>query len=288
MSDDAIKASGAPIATQCCHQNGGASCLWNTQVYPYTIGPMQMSSVLWYQGEQNANCGGPTQVAGGVYNLMYKVMVKDWRAKFEQPELSFGGCLLAAWKSNDVSSFPLLRLAQANLTTELNHTFIISTLDRGDPNTGAVHSPYKQDVGMRAAWGIAAVTPSLQLANAPYLGPTYSSSRAVSLQPEPADLEAADGSVSASVGVLVTFAAAGLYAAAPIVNSSVVCPPKIPSSNCESFAVLSAPDCVWRAAVAHALAPTDAGASNTIVIKPLNWTTGAGLTIAATRGKTTV
>lgn len=27
----------------------------NTQVYPYTIGPTQLTGVLWYQGEQNAN-----------------------------------------------------------------------------------------------------------------------------------------------------------------------------------------------------------------------------------------
>jgi len=49
MSQDAIKLSDAPVATQCCGQNGGASCLWNTQVHPYTLGPMQLSSVIWYQ-----------------------------------------------------------------------------------------------------------------------------------------------------------------------------------------------------------------------------------------------
>jgi hypothetical protein len=70
---------------------------------------------------------------------MYTTMVADWREKFQQPELAFGGCLLAAWQSGDVTSFPLLRLAQVNLTTQLEHTFLISTIDRGDPNSGAVH-----------------------------------------------------------------------------------------------------------------------------------------------------
>jgi hypothetical protein len=28
----------------------------------YTLGPMQFSAAIFYQGEQNANCGGPTQV----------------------------------------------------------------------------------------------------------------------------------------------------------------------------------------------------------------------------------
>lgn len=43
-----------------------------------------------YQGEQNANCGGPTQTAGAVYSTMLQTMVKDWREKFEQPDLLFG------------------------------------------------------------------------------------------------------------------------------------------------------------------------------------------------------
>ena len=129
MSADAIKASDAPVATQCCGQDGGPSCLWNTQIYPcvprscrardcplslraanqhlqsrhrasapvtqpvlaelarhnarrararaarrrrrrYTLGPTQLFGVLWYQGEQNANCGGPTQTGGAVYSTM--------------------------------------------------------------------------------------------------------------------------------------------------------------------------------------------------------------------------
>ena len=62
MGADAIARSHAPVATQCCGQNGCASCLFNTQIFPYTLGPMQFSAALFYQGEQNANCGGPTQV----------------------------------------------------------------------------------------------------------------------------------------------------------------------------------------------------------------------------------
>jgi hypothetical protein len=141
------------------------------------------------------------------------------------------------------------------------------------------YSPYKQDVGMRAAWGIAAVTPSLHMASAPYLGPTYYSAKAITL---------ANGGGAA---VEITFADAGLYAAAPVVNSSVVCPPKIKPASCESFAVLSAPDCVWHPAEAQPpttdyttdQAMEHTTGSNTIVLKPSNWS--AGLTIAGTRGE---
>ena len=33
---------------------GQDSCLYNSQIAPYTLGPMQFKLVLWYQGESNA------------------------------------------------------------------------------------------------------------------------------------------------------------------------------------------------------------------------------------------
>jgi sialate O-acetylesterase len=60
MSSDALSRvhGKAPPGSQCCGENGVDSCLWNTQIFPYTLaGSMKFSSILWYQGEQNANCG---------------------------------------------------------------------------------------------------------------------------------------------------------------------------------------------------------------------------------------
>ena len=261
MSADAIAASNAPIATQCCGQNGPASCLWNTQIHPYTLGPMEFTAVLWYQGEQNANCGGPTQVVGGVYSTMLQTMVFDWRAKFKQPHLAFGVVLLAAWKSGDLTSFPLLRVAQANISHHANHTFLISAIDQGDPLFGSVHSPYKQAVGSRAAAGVLAV--ALNYTNVTDLGPQYTRATAVA--------DSGDGVV-----VVVTFAATG---GPLVINSSVACPGSIPNSSCEAFAVLSAPDCVWRVAEAI-LRP--AGAPFSVGLRPSKWF--KNLTAVATRG----
>jgi len=244
MSSEAIQQSDAPIATQCCGQNGGASCLWNTQVHPYTLGPMQFTAVLWYQGEQNANCGGPTQVADGVYSLMLQTLVRDWRLRFAQPSLVFGLVLLAAWQhSSDVTSFPLLRLAQANATNFLDATFLVSALDQGDPHGGSVHSPYKQEVGRRAALGIQGMALRQPVS---YSGPRYR------------------GTVSAPDGTLaVSFSTGG---GALTLNSAATCP--FDGSNCEAFAVLSAPDCVWRVANA-----TLQGARNDmLLLRPRNWT----------------
>eukprot|EP01079_Euglenida_sp_SAG-EU17-18_P007384 gene7384-1319_t len=229
MSGQATAASNAPEATQCCGQNGGASCLWNTQV------------------------------AGGAYNRMLQTMVADWRARFQQPGLAWGEITLAAWKNpKDYTSFPLLRLAQANLTSLVPSAFLVSSIDCGDPRTGAVHSPYKQAVGQRAAWGLAAV--SLGHLDVPYLGPSYASSKIA---------QSADGTVQ------VSFAAAGLYGKPLVINRTSTCP--WPSAmDCEAFAVLSSPDCIWHEATAETM--TDSG----INLQPTNWT--QGLVPVATRG----
>ena len=233
MSESAIKSSNAPVATQCCGQacqNGGASCLYNGQIEPYTLGPTQFTSVLWYQGEQNANCGGPTQTAGAVYSTMLHALVRDWRTQLQQPALPFGSCVLAPWKSTkDNSSFAQMRLAQLNLTAHVESTFDISTLDSGNPAGGAVHSKYKQAVGHRAALGMASffadITPTK-----PYKPPAYSSA-------------------AASKSGAVTVTLSGLYGQPPRLDGSVSCPPAIGAAQCAGFEVLSS-SCVWHTATA--------------------------------------
>ena len=59
----------------------------------------------------------------------------------------------------------------------VHRTFTISTLDGGNPASGAVHSPYKQAVGMRAAQGLLA-NASGTVAALPFMPPQYSSSSA--------------------------------------------------------------------------------------------------------------
>ena len=82
--------------------------------------------------------------------------------------------LLAPWKdSHDLASFAQLRLAQANLSAHVSKTFTVSTLD-GGAKTGAVHSPYKQAPGRRAALGLAAGADPA--APQQFLTPAYASS----------------------------------------------------------------------------------------------------------------
>lgn len=117
-------------------------------------------------------------------------------------------------------------------------------VNAGNPANGAVHSPYKQAVGRRAAQGLLA-NASGTVSALPFMSPQYLSSA-----------EGADGSIT------VKLAEAGLYGASPVLNDTVTCPPAIGSENCESFAVLG-PDCVWHNATATI---TD---STTLLIKPV-------------------
>ena len=94
---------------------------------------------------------------------------------FQQPEVLFGSALLAPWKKDaDRTSFAELRIAEANLTAHVPNTFTISTLDSGNPKSGAVHSPYKQAVGKRAAQGLLAKS-SGSVEAQPFMPPQYTS-----------------------------------------------------------------------------------------------------------------
>lgn len=223
----------APPGSACCNYGGFDSCLWDAQVFPYTLGPTQLSGVLWYQGEQNAGCGGVPQI--DYYNCALPAMIADWRSKFQQPELVFGVVLLAAWQA-DTPYFPELRLASLAAAMTVPNVFPISALDRGDPAGGPVHSPFKQDVGARAAAGLSALVYG---ADTPYLGPRYAS---------------ASVSVTAEVAMVeVTFTAN--TSAALTLNTSVACPTTIAASSCEAFAIQTA-DCIWHSNVTARLDAT--------------------------------
>lgn len=121
-------------------------------------------------------------------------------------------------------------LAQAAVASTDPAAFFVSTLDGGDPVHFAIHSPYKEAAGARAAVGLRAV--ALGDATAAYLGPRAASATA-SVGP--------GGAPTASI----VFEPAGLYGAPLALNTSVACPAGLGLAYCESFAVLTS-DCAWR------------------------------------------
>lgn len=203
----------------CCNYGGNASCLFNAQVAPYTIGPTRVSSFAWYQGEQNAGCGGPPQIP--YYECALPALIADWRALFDSPNAPFGVFLLAAWSAT-TDSFPLIRLVQVEVSHSVPNTYVSSTLDQGTPG-GPVHSIYKQIPGFRASLAISNLVYGRSVE---YKGPAAITAVAPS-SPISADATAA---VQFSLPLV-------LSAPAP------TCP--LAAAACEGFAVQLAPACTW-------------------------------------------
>lgn len=99
-SPDAIEQCSSVYApgTDCCGWGGYDSCLYYSQIAPYTIGPTQFKQVLWLQGEQNAGCGGDPQME--YYSCALTALISDWRTKLQQKDLPFGAVLLAPWQTS--------------------------------------------------------------------------------------------------------------------------------------------------------------------------------------------
>jgi sialate O-acetylesterase len=52
-SAEAIGSCDTPPGSACCSYGGSNSCLYDSQIAPYTLGPTALSGYLYYQGEQN-------------------------------------------------------------------------------------------------------------------------------------------------------------------------------------------------------------------------------------------
>ena len=85
-----------------------SSELWGAMISPYTVGPMVVSGIAWYQGEQNVD--GPASAES--YSCTFPALVSSWRAAFRPtaPDtLYFGfvqisGFCCAAYDTCDVNS----------------------------------------------------------------------------------------------------------------------------------------------------------------------------------------
>ncbi|HVT82759.1 MAG TPA: sialate O-acetylesterase [Phycisphaerae bacterium] len=146
-------ANGDPADDQ--HQ---PTVLYNCMIAP--ILPYTLKGVLWYQGES---------IAKGVdtYPLVQETLIKDWRTRWNNPDMPFYIVQLAALNNN--SNRPEVREAQATIL-KIPHAGMAVTTDIGDRTN--VHPKNKQDVGDRLA--------RIALANAygreiEFSGPLYDS-----------------------------------------------------------------------------------------------------------------
>lgn len=121
--------------------NEGTLC-YNAMIAPLIKLPIK--GVLWYQGESNAGRAFD-------YRKSFKILIKDWREKW-QSEFPFYWVQLSSYgpfnDSNTGSPWAELREAQS-MALSLTNTGEAVTIDVGNPKD--IHPTNKQDVGLRLA-----------------------------------------------------------------------------------------------------------------------------------------
>lgn len=113
-------------------------------IHPFTVGPTSLKSVIWFQGESNAN--NATR-----YACTQPAMIASWRDYFKNPAAFFGFVELEPWlgMGPSLAAFRTAQLAALRLP---NVGYAIAT-DIGDPlgPFGSVHPRNKKVVGARLA-----------------------------------------------------------------------------------------------------------------------------------------
>lgn len=119
------------------------SILYNAMIAPITYLPLK--GVIWYQGESNAG-------RGVEYKTLFPAMIRDWRDKFNSPQLPFYFVQLANFGPIDISGqnndWSELRESQ-EAALQLPHTGMATAIDLGEELD--IHPQNKQEVGKRLA-----------------------------------------------------------------------------------------------------------------------------------------
>ncbi len=129
--------------------------LYNAMIAPWT--EYTIRGAIWYQGESNAG-------AYQDYMTLFPLLIQDWRARWNNPELAFIFVQLAAFEKHQPkepqaadfwekrqpvdSAWPKLREVQT-ATLNLPYTGMAVTIDIGDAFD--IHPADKQTVGFRLA-----------------------------------------------------------------------------------------------------------------------------------------
>lgn len=144
--------------------NSLPTLLYNGMIAPLI--PFPIKGAIWYQGESNA--GQAYQ-----YRTHFKLLIKDWRAKWNIGDFPFLFVQLANYMAPvdqpAESAWAELREAQ-DLTLSLPNTGMASAIDIGEADD--IHPRNKQDVGYRLALEALKLTYGKELVST---GPRYES-----------------------------------------------------------------------------------------------------------------
>jgi sialate O-acetylesterase len=157
-ADDAPPANDEEAKARKQGAHNRPSALFNgmtSAVIPYGI-----RGVIWYQGESNAG-------EANKYAELSKLMIADWRKRWDEGDFPFLLVQLAAWEPGG-ESWPYLREAQTD-TLEAPNTGMAVAIDIG--NLKDIHPRNKQEVGRRLALAARAVAYGEDVAHS---GPTFS------------------------------------------------------------------------------------------------------------------
>eukprot|EP00937_MAST-01D_sp_MAST-1D-sp2_P006052 g6052.t1 len=113
-------------------------------IHPYTVGPMALSGITWFQGEANTR----DALSAELYGCLFPQMITSWRRRLQSPRLFFAFAQLSTWCAQDVFSLPAMRDAQM-AAAALPQVGWATDADRGD--TCNIHPGWKQDIGRRLA-----------------------------------------------------------------------------------------------------------------------------------------
>lgn len=123
------------------HPNKVHTSLYNGMIHPIVNLPVK--GVIWYQGESNA-------YEGMLYRTLFPNMIRNWREKWNQPDLPFLFVQLANYteeaKEPGPSNWARLREAQL-MSLSVPNTAMTVAIDVGEAKD--IHPKNKQDVGYR-------------------------------------------------------------------------------------------------------------------------------------------
>lgn len=142
FADTVKKFQAIPTATKLTNPNK-PTLLFNGMINPFL--PVAIKGVIWYQGESNNS-------RAYQYRELFPLMIKDWRTKFNRPNLPFLFVQLANFQAVNPqpadATWAELREAQT-MALSLPNTGMALAIDIGE--AGDIHPKNKQDVGKRLA-----------------------------------------------------------------------------------------------------------------------------------------
>ncbi len=139
--------------------------LYNKMIHPILDFPIK--GVIWYQGESNAN----TREDALNYALLFREMIRDWRARWNIGPFPFLFVQLANFMDTDElpaeSNWAILRESQTKALS-LEHTGQAVIIDIGEADD--IHPKNKLDVGFRLGLAADKIAYGKELV---YSGPVY-------------------------------------------------------------------------------------------------------------------